>query len=240
MTTAPPREKSGAPRSMMLRASALVFLVFLFSVSRVASGQQDDDDDFETSGEEDNNDNGENKFWNTGPSGIDESILPPLDPTNYPCPKDRYLLLGPRTYTGGFNNMFMTFQSAILLARYTNRTFVIPAARNDRYTDFRFSQAIDYEVRRASLSSFLSLFSLSRARYLSLSLSFLLPFFVCSRVGTKYLTFDVLFPSQTFSSMIKYRQCDRCGRAFTIVTFHGAKEKCHRRTYPCRKEESSR
>jgi len=225
---------------MMLRASALVFLVFLFSVSRVASGQQDDDDDFETSGEEDNNDNGENKFWNTGPSGIDESILPPLDPTNYPCPKDRYLLLGPRTYTGGFNNMFMTFQSAILLARYTNRTFVIPAARNDRYTDFRFSQAIDYEVRRASLSSFLSLFSLSRARCLSLSLSFLLPFFVCSREGTKYLTFDVLFPSQTFSSMIKYRQCDRCGRAFTIVTFHGAKEKCHRRTYPCRKEESSR
>jgi hypothetical protein len=171
MTTAPPREKSGAPRSMMLRASALVFLVFLFSVSRVASGQQDDDDDFETSGEEDNNDNGENKFWNTGPSGIDESILPPLDPTNYPCPKDRYLLLGPRTYTGGFNNMFMTFQSAILLARYTNRTFVIPAARNDRYTDFRFSQAIDYEVRRASLSSFLSLFSLSLARALSLAVS---------------------------------------------------------------------
>jgi hypothetical protein len=168
MTTAPPREKRQAPRSMMVRASALVFLVFLFSVSRVASGQQqDDDDDFETSGEEDNNDNGENKFWNTGPSGIDESILPPLDPTNYPCPKDRYLLLGPRTYTGGFNNMFMTFQSAILLARYTNRTFVIPAARNDRYTDFRFSQAIDYEVRRASLSSFLSLFSLSFSLFLS-------------------------------------------------------------------------
>ena len=237
MTTAPPREKRRAPRSMMVRTSALVFLVFLFSVSRVASGQQDDDDDFETSGEEDNNDNGENKFWNTGPSGIDESILPPLDPTNYPCPKDRYLLLGPRTYTGGFNNMFMTFQSAILLARYTNRTFVIPAARNDRYTDFRFSQAIDYEVRRASLSSFLSLISLS----LSLSL-FLVssPFFVCSRDGTKYLTFVVLCPSQTFSSMIKYRQCDRFGRAFTIVTFPGAKEKCHRRTYPCRKEESSR
>jgi len=169
MTTAPPREKRRAPRSMMVRASALVFLVFLFSVSRVASGQQDDDDDFETSGEEDNNDNGKNKFWNTGPSGIDESILPPLDPTNYPCPKDRYLLLGPRTYTGGFNNMFMTFQSAILLARYTNRTFVIPAARNDRYTDFRFSQAIDYEVRRASLSSFLSLFSLSLSFSLCLS-----------------------------------------------------------------------
>lgn len=159
MTTAPPREKRRAPRSMMVRTSALVFLVFLFSVSRVASGQQDDDDDFETSGEEDNNDNGENKFWNTGPSGIDESILPPLDPTNYPCPKDRYLLLGPRTYTGGFNNMFMTFQSAILLARYTNRTFVIPAARNDRYTDFRFSQAIDYEVRRRDHVFFLSFVS---------------------------------------------------------------------------------
>ena len=236
MTTAPLREKRHAPRAMMVRASALVFIVFLFSVSRVALGQQDDDDDFETSVEEDNNDNGENKFWNTGPSGIDESILPPLDPTNYPCPKDRYLLLGPRTYTGGFNNMFMTFQSAILLARYTNRTFVIPAARNDRYTDFRFSQAIDYEVRRASLSSFLSLFSL----FLSLSLSFILPFLACSQDCTKYLTFDVLSPSQTFSSMIKYRQCDRCGRVFTIVTFPGAKEKCRRRTCPCRKEESSR
>ena len=51
--------------------------------------------------------------------------------------------------------MFMTFQSAILLARYTNRTFVIPAARNDRYTDFRFSQAIDYEVRRRDFIFFL-------------------------------------------------------------------------------------
>ena len=37
------------------------------------------------------------------------------------------LRLGPRTYTGGFNNMLMTFQAALLLARYTNRTFVIPA-----------------------------------------------------------------------------------------------------------------
>jgi len=54
------------------------------------------------------------------------------------------LLPGPRTYTGGFNNMLMTFQAALILARYTNRTFVVPAARNDRYNDFRFSWAVDY------------------------------------------------------------------------------------------------
>jgi hypothetical protein len=28
------------------------------------------------------------------------------------------------------------------MARYTNRTFVVPAARNDRYNDFRFSWAV--------------------------------------------------------------------------------------------------
>ena len=75
-------------------------------------------------------------------------MLPPLDPASVAphCPTDRYLLLGPRTYTGGFNNMLMTFQAALLLARYTNRTFVVPAARNDRYDDFRFSWAVDYEA----------------------------------------------------------------------------------------------
>lgn len=79
--------------------------------------------------------------------GIDDALLPPL-PASYAahCPTDRYLLLGPRTYTGGFNNMLMTFQAALLLARYTNRTFVVPAARNDRYNDFRFSWAVDYDA----------------------------------------------------------------------------------------------
>lgn len=81
--------------------------------------------------------------------GIDHDLLPPL-PASYAknCPTDRYLTLGPRTYTGGFNNMLMTFQAALLLARYTNRTFVVPAARNDRYDDFRFSWAVDYEALR--------------------------------------------------------------------------------------------
>ena len=146
-TTTTTRKKSRGKQ----RAVVVLALCFLCIFSRsVAFGQEEYDDADDgalfTGGEEDK-DATANGFWNTGPSGIDESILPPLNPTNYPCPKDRYLLLGPRTYTGGFNNMFMTFQSAILLARYTNRTFVIPAARNDRYTDFRFSQAIDYEVR---------------------------------------------------------------------------------------------
>ena len=130
----------------------VILFVYFSASGGGVSGQEDD-------GEDNNNDDGTNTFWNTGPSGIDETLLPPLDPTNYPCPTDRYLLLGPRTYTGGFNNMFMTFQSAILLARYTNRTFVIPAARNDRYTDFRFSQAIDYEVRRRDHVFFLSFVS---------------------------------------------------------------------------------
>ena len=44
--------------------------------------------------------------------------------------------------------MLMTFQAALLLARYTNRTFIVPAARNDRYNDFRFSWAVDYEALR--------------------------------------------------------------------------------------------
>ncbi|CAL6390520.1 unnamed protein product [Bathycoccus prasinos] len=139
------REKTVRPMRIIAFISKLFFVILFvyFSASGgVVSGQEEGDDG------EDNNDDGKNTFWNTGPSGIDETLLPPLDPTNYPCPTDRYLLLGPRTYTGGFNNMFMTFQSAILLARYTNRTFVIPAARNDRYTDFRFSQAIDYEAMR--------------------------------------------------------------------------------------------
>lgn len=155
-----PRGREKTVRTMMrtfafVSRLFLVILFFYFSASGgVVSGQEEGDD-----GEDNNKDYGKNTFWNTGPSGIDETLLPPLDPTNYPCPTDRYLLLGPRTYTGGFNNMFMTFQSAILLARYTNRTFVIPAARNDRYTDFRFSQAIDYEVRRRDLISFLSFVS---------------------------------------------------------------------------------
>ena len=150
------REKTVRPMRIIAFISKLFFVILFvyFSASGgVVSGQEEGDDG------EDNNDDGKNTFWNTGPSGIDETLLPPLDPTNYPCPTDRYLLLGPRTYTGGFNNMFMTFQSAILLARYTNRTFVIPAARNDRYTDFRFSQAIDYEVRRRDHVFFLSFVS---------------------------------------------------------------------------------
>mmetsp|Transcript_8743 Transcript_8743/g.13874 ORF Transcript_8743/g.13874 Transcript_8743/m.13874 type:complete len:446 (+) Transcript_8743:63-1400(+) len=80
----------------------------------------------------------------TGPM-VDASALLPL-PASHECPTDRYLTLGPRTYTGGFNNMLMTFQAALLLARYTNRTFVVPAARNDRYKEFRFSWAVDYEA----------------------------------------------------------------------------------------------
>ena len=146
------REKTARTMRTITFVSHLFFVILFFYFSASGGGVSGQEDD----GEDNNDDDGTNTFWNTGPSGIDETLLPPLNPTNYPCPTDRYLLLGPRTYTGGFNNMFMTFQSAILLARYTNRTFVIPAARNDRYTDFRFSQAIDYEVRRRDHVFFLS------------------------------------------------------------------------------------
>jgi hypothetical protein len=96
-----------------------------------------------------NNNNNKNQFWSIGASGIDQKRLPEIASwETFKCPEKRYILLGPRTYTGGFNNMFMTFQGALLLARYTNRTFVVPAARNDRYQDFRFSQAIDYDAMR--------------------------------------------------------------------------------------------
>eukprot|EP00854_Cymbomonas_tetramitiformis_P026888 gene26888-33057_t len=65
-----------------------------------------------------------------------------------PCPEDRFLLLGPRTYSGGFNNMMMTLESAILLAKATNRTFIVPPSRNERYNWLRFRMAIDMEPLR--------------------------------------------------------------------------------------------
>ena len=180
------REKTARTMRTITFVSHLFFVILFVYFSASGGGVFGQEDD----GEDNNNDDGTNTFWNTGPSGIDETLLPPLDPTNYPCPTDRYLLLGPRTYTGGFNNMFMTFQSAILLARYTNRTFVIPAARNDRYTDFRFSQAIDYEVRRRDHVFFLSIFRfVSSSRSVCLCLCF---FHVASHDGIQYLTFNVL------------------------------------------------
>ena len=112
--------------------ATLLLLVFSSSsfVARGVAAQQADDDAASS-------------------SAIDHDLLPPL-PASYAnnCPTDRYITLGPRTYTGGFNNMLMTFQAALLLARYTNRTFIVPAARNDRYNDFRFSWAIDYDALR--------------------------------------------------------------------------------------------
>jgi hypothetical protein len=180
------REKTARTMRTITFVSHLFFVILVFYFSASGGGVSGQEDD----GEDNNDDDGTNTFWNTGPSGIDETLLPPLNPTNYPCPTDRYLLLGPRTYTGGFNNMFMTFQSAILLARYTNRTFVIPAARNDRYTDFRFSQAIDYEVRRRDHVFFLSFFRfVSSSRSVCVCLCF---FHVASRDGIQYLTFNVL------------------------------------------------
>ena len=65
------------------------------------------------------------------------------------CPTDRFVLQGPRPYTGGFNNMLMSFQGSLLLARATNRTYVVPAGRNDRYNqkqgEFRFKDVVDLE-----------------------------------------------------------------------------------------------
>jgi hypothetical protein len=47
-----------------------------------------------------------------GAGGGKES-LHALDP-NMPCPEDRFMQLGPRTYSGGFNNMMMTLENAMV------------------------------------------------------------------------------------------------------------------------------
>ena len=60
----------------------VVLFVYFSASGGGVFGQEDD-------GEDNNNDDGTNTFWNTGPSGIDETLLPPLNPTNYPCPTDR-------------------------------------------------------------------------------------------------------------------------------------------------------
>lgn len=56
--------------------------------------------------------------------------------------------LGPRSYTGGFNNMLLTLENAFIGARLTNRTLVIPPSRNERYNWLRIDAALDQEELR--------------------------------------------------------------------------------------------
>jgi hypothetical protein len=59
-----------------------------------------------------------------------------------------YTQLGPRSYTGGFNNMLLTLENAFLAARLTNRTLVVPPSRNERYNWLRIDAALDQEQLR--------------------------------------------------------------------------------------------
>ena len=66
--------------------------------------------------------------------------------------------MGPRSYTGGFNNMVMSMRGAMVLARSLNRTFVMPASRNDRYNqydEFRFRQALDMDALKSDWPCFI-------------------------------------------------------------------------------------
>ena len=186
-------EKTARTMRTITFVSHLFFVVLFVYFSASGGGVFGQEDD----GEDNNNDDGTNTFWNTGPSGIDETLLPPLNPTNYPCPTDRYLLLGPRTYTGGFNHSRRF--SAILLAR-CEQNVRDTGGGNDRYTDFSFSQAT-ITVRRRDHVSFLSF-----VPFLLLALCVCLCFFhVASRAGViSEFQRSLAFALSPGTFMIKY------------------------------------